>query len=153
MVISSIYWTLLTVASQLILRGEPSSEPTSSVGSSKLVRIPLSLDLSLHAIPCIAMLIEFYLFEEKYSARAVRVHAPVVASVFAVCYGVWVEYCASFNRGCKSIHVLANKCSDTMVSKVPYPFLEAPLLVRLLIYAATTGIAVVSFRALDSLHV
>ena len=66
----------------------------------ELVRIPLSLDLSLHAIPGVALLLDFFLFEVKYSKRYARYGGAIVAAVSGIWYASWVEYCASYNGTC-----------------------------------------------------
>jgi len=141
-VISSIYWTLLTVAPFLILPPQTettSGEPSSAIDLDSaidplLFRIPLSLDLTLHASPVIALLIDFFLLEEKYPPRAVRRTAPILAVLYGVGYGCFVEYCASFN------------------GRFPYPFLNVPIIGRLAIYAAAVVVAFSSMRTLNFLH-
>ncbi|GAW06622.1 conserved fungal protein [Lentinula edodes] len=70
--ISSIYWPLLLLATQLILQngsGEPSSSPHAP---QPLLRIPLPMDLSLHAVPALTLLADFLLFEKKYTRKEIR---------------------------------------------------------------------------------
>ncbi|KAI0810924.1 FAR-17a/AIG1-like protein [Irpex lacteus] len=136
-VISSIYWTLLLLFPSLILRAPEPGEfgPTSSSSVPDLIRIPLSLDLSLHAAPGVALILDFFLFEEKFGKRTARVGGAAVAALAAVWYGSWVEYCASYN------------------GIFPYPFLttnEFP--VRVSIYAGATAFAYLIFQALNALH-
>lgn len=65
------------------------------------MRIPLTLDLSIHAVPTIALTLDFFLFEVKYSVKTARVGGAGVVALAAVLYGSWVEYCASYNGKCK----------------------------------------------------
>jgi hypothetical protein len=65
------------------------------------MRIPLSHDLSLHAVPGISMLLDFVLFESKYSPSATKYAAPFVAFVYGVFYATWVEHCGKENGVCK----------------------------------------------------
>lgn len=67
--------------------------------SSELFRIPLSIDLALHAVPCISLLIDFFFFEKKYNKQEVKVGAPTAAFVFSLWYTLWVEHCARMNNG------------------------------------------------------
>jgi len=110
-VISSIYWTLLSFAPFLILppenqntTGEPSSaiDPDATdIDPLLLFRIPFSLDLTLHASPVLALLIDFFLLEEKFPHRAVRRTAPLLALLYGIGYGIFVEYCAAANGRCE----------------------------------------------------
>jgi len=143
-VISSIYWTLLSFAPFLILppenqntTGEPSSaiDPDATdIDPLLLFRIPFSLDLTLHASPVLALLIDFFLLEEKFPHRAVRRTAPLLALLYGIGYGIFVEYCAAAN------------------GRFPYPFLDVPLLGRLAIYGGAIMVALFSMRGLNSLH-
>lgn len=103
-VISSIYWTLLIFFPKLILRAPEPGElgPTSSDEVPELLRISRSLDLSLHAAPGTFLLLDFYLFELKYSKFHARYGGAAVAAVAGIWYACWVEYCASYNGTCKS---------------------------------------------------
>lgn len=67
------------------------------------MRIPLRLDLSLHAVPAITLLADFLLFEKKYTKKELLYGAPAVSLGYTVFYAWWVERCASFSNGrCKS---------------------------------------------------
>lgn len=118
------------------------------------MRIPLRVDLALHAVPSLALLIDFLFLEPKFSKLQVRYGAPLVVSLAAVSYASWVEYCASFNGSCKQS--LLRPCAfvphTVVCCLVPYPFLENPLEIRLGIYAAAATLALVSFWALNTLH-
>ncbi|KAF7978151.1 hypothetical protein HWV62_17484 [Athelia sp. TMB] len=132
-VISSIYWSLLLLFPSLILQKNPNSEPSSS--GDALMRIPVSVDLSLHAAPGLALLADFMLFQRKFSKTEVRYVAPVIVALSAGWYGWWVEYCASFN------------------GTFPYPFLtENPFNVRVGIYGGAATLALVSFWIINALH-
>ncbi|KZS99066.1 hypothetical protein SISNIDRAFT_480648 [Sistotremastrum niveocremeum HHB9708] len=135
MVISSIYWGLLLTFPSLILPPLPSSEPSSSSAAPALARIPLSLDLALHASPALSLVAEFFLMESKYSRHDVVYKAPIMACLFGLWYSNWVEYCAKYN------------------GVFPYPFLtDNSLPGRIAIYVATTIIALTSFRGLNAIH-
>ncbi|KAJ4000110.1 FAR-17a/AIG1-like protein [Lentinula boryana] len=133
-VISSIYWPLLLLATQLILQSD--GEPSSSSEASQLVRIPLHLDLALHAVPAITLLADFLLFERKYSRAELLYGAPTVSILYTIFYAWWVERCASFNDG-----------------RFPYPFLtDNPIEARLAIYAGAGTLAFSSFWLINKLH-
>lgn len=105
-VVSSIYWTLLKLFTPLILRSMPVSESAPShnphnLPELALIRLPISMDIALHALPAIAMAAEFFIFEKKYSAKAEKYGAPTMAAVYGIGYALWVEYCASFNGRCE----------------------------------------------------
>ncbi|KAH8117342.1 FAR-17a/AIG1-like protein [Phellopilus nigrolimitatus] len=137
-VVTSIYWSLMLFLPSLILQPVPgSSEPSSSSAAPTpdFVRIPLSLDLALHAVPAAALLVDFFAFEDSYGVRAARHGATAMAFAFGVWYSVWVEYCASHN------------------GTFPYPFLTVnPLPIRIVIYGAVTTIAFLSFRGINAVH-
>ncbi|KAL4253887.1 hypothetical protein ABKN59_004196 [Abortiporus biennis] len=135
-VISTIYWTLLLLFPHHILREEgPTSEPSSSSAASQLARIPISIDLALHAVPALSLLIDFFLFEKKYKKSTAIYGALTMAAAYAVGYGLWVEECAKAN------------------GIFPYPFLTVnPLNVRIGIYAGAAMLAFVSFQTMNNLH-
>jgi hypothetical protein len=153
-VISTIYWTLLTLLPALILppRHERTmGEPGSVNEMLMLFRLPLFLDLTLHASPVLALLVDFLFLERRYSQRALTTTAPSIAILYGVGYSCFVEYCASFNGHCKGF------TTETFVSGVttwldPYPFLDVSLKSRLAIYTAATMVALFSFRGLNSIH-
>lgn len=107
--ISSIYWTLIALFPHLMLMAEPStSEPSAAAG---LMRIPLSVDLALHAVPAIALVLDFFFFERKYTKYQVARVLPLTAILFGLWYVSWVEYCASHNGRCTwSVSCLARCC-------------------------------------------
>jgi len=129
MVISLIYWTLVILCPQLILQAPHATE------MSPLIRIPLSLDLALHATPALSILADFFLFESKYQQKDVQVGAPITAAAFTLWYGVWVEHCGKIN------------------GVFPYPFLtQNTLPVRVGIYLGAALLAISSFRIINNLH-
>ncbi|KAH9484250.1 UPF0641 membrane protein [Psilocybe cubensis] len=138
-VISTIYWSLVTVFPHLILQASSPSEsstPSSSPITPELFHIPLSIDLALHAVPCISLLIDFFIFEKKYNKQEVKVGAPIAAIGFSLWYTLWVEHCARMNNGI-----------------FPYPFLtENTLKVRIGIYIGATLIAILSLKLINHLH-
>lgn len=73
----------------------------SAEASDDLIRVPLYLDLALHAVPGTVLLIDFLLFERKYTKGYARYGGAVVAILAGTWYGWWVEYCASFNGTCE----------------------------------------------------
>ncbi|KAJ7285965.1 FAR-17a/AIG1-like protein-domain-containing protein [Mycena rebaudengoi] len=126
-IVSSIYWTLILLFPRLILREIPSQET--------LDFLPLRIDLALHAAPCLSLLADFIIFEQKYSRTEIVYVAPVLTMLCTAWYGWWVERCGSKN------------------GTFPYPFLtENPLEIRMRIYAGAACLAYVSFYALNMLH-
>ncbi|KZO95803.1 hypothetical protein CALVIDRAFT_598864 [Calocera viscosa TUFC12733] len=141
--ISSIYWSLLFFAPGLILPrlphaatnpmsivpGEPSSE-------SRLIRIPLHLDLALHAAPGLSMALDFFLFEKRYTRDQAWRQAPLMVLLFVFWYGGLTEYLGVLNDGI-----------------MPYPFLTlSPLPIRAAIYSGAGLLAYLSFQFLNTLH-
>jgi len=127
-VISSIYWSLILLLPQLIL------PPPSTPGAIQ-TGLPLPLDLALHASPLFTLLIDFFVFESKFSKTYVHRVAPAAVVVFTVWYASFVEYCATFN------------------GFFPYPFLtHSSFPGRVLIYTTTAGIALGCLRTLNALH-
>lgn len=59
------------------------------------------MDLALHAAPAISLLLDFFLFEKKYSKNQASYGGFVVASLAGTGYGWWVEYCAKHNGTCE----------------------------------------------------
>jgi hypothetical protein len=106
MVISLIYWPLMILFPQLILPPAAADVPQTPVSGRSatippLVRIPLSVDLALHATPALSILMDFFLFESKYQRKDVQVGAPITTAVFALWYSFWVEHCGKMNSACK----------------------------------------------------
>jgi len=129
-VVSSIYWTLLIFFPAAILRRIPNS----SLGDA-VPRLPLSIDLALHASPSFVLLVDFLLFETKYSKRMLA-NTPYIVSIFAIWYGSWVERCARGNNGI-----------------FPYPFLtDNPFKYRLVIYTGAAVLGYTAFWTINRLH-
>lgn len=113
--------------------------------------LPLRIDLCLHAVPCLALLTDFMIFERNYGRQALLYAAPSLSVLLTVWYGCWVEHCAAKNGTCASAlhYFLLLNCPLA----VPYPFLTLnPLEIRIRIYAAAGTVACISFYALNALH-
>ncbi|KAF9780720.1 FAR-17a/AIG1-like protein [Thelephora terrestris] len=127
--VSSIYWSLIILFPHLIMPAIPESS-----AAAAFLKLPLKVDLALHALPGIALAFDFFFFEKRYTKfQAARV-APLTAVLFGVWYVSWVEYCASHNE------------------RFPYPFLDSPYYIRAFIYVGAVLQAILSFRVLNSLH-
>ncbi|KAJ7105758.1 FAR-17a/AIG1-like protein [Mycena crocata] len=127
-IVSSIYWTLLLFFPHLIIQAAPAESTESSV-------LPLSIDLCLHAAPCLTLLADFMIFERRYGRQSTIYAAPAVTLLCTVWYGWWAEHCASKN------------------GTFPYPFLTLnPFETRLRIYAGAGILACIFFYALNALH-
>lgn len=103
--ISVVYWSLLFLKPSLVLRRNTPDglNLTLSVKpSDDLIRVPLHLDLALHAVPGFVLLLDFFLFEQKYARDQARYKGAFVTAFASIWYGWWVEHCASFNGSCKS---------------------------------------------------
>jgi len=135
-VVTSIYWTLLLWFPTLILQADPSKTvPTSSTEVPSLMRLPLRMDLALHAVPGVSLLLDFIFFERKYGEKEARYGATLMAALTGTVYGSLVEYFAKFN------------------GSFPYPFLtENPFEIRVAIYFGATTFALVSFWIINALH-
>lgn len=116
------------------------------------VMIPLRIDLALHAVPCLALLADFMIFERRYGRKAMIYVAPALTLLCTVWYGWWVELCASKNGTCAYTSV-SNNISSFLSLAVPYPFLtQNPWEVRVRIYAGAGSLACIFFYALNALH-
>ncbi|KAK4687737.1 hypothetical protein P7C73_g2395, partial [Tremellales sp. Uapishka_1] len=128
--ISAIYWPIIIFAPSLML---PSTEP--SAESDGLFRIPLWMDLSMHAVPAIALVIDFFAIEPKFLPPVSNQYAPVLALSWGAIYSTWVEHCASIN------------------GRFPYPFLTmSDLPGRIAIYIGASVFAYGVFRVLNWIH-
>jgi len=133
-VISSIYWTLLLLFPSLILQKMSTEQEPSSEAVPELLRIPLNVDLALHASPLISLLIDFFAFEKRYPAKHVKGVAPLVVLVSTIWYASWAEYCATFN------------------GSFPYPFLtENDFNGRVIIYVSVAALAYACFCGINAL--
>ncbi|WVQ70249.1 uncharacterized protein L199_008475 [Kwoniella botswanensis] len=139
LVISSIYWAIILFSPELMLPPNPdlasSPEPSSSNAEDPLFRIPLLMDLSMHALPAVALIIDFFFLERKYKPPASTIGAFALAASFGTAYSLWVEHCASIN------------------GSFPYPFLTImnPQQ-RVMMYVGSTVMAWTVFRGLNALH-
>ncbi|ODN73543.1 hypothetical protein L202_08042 [Cryptococcus amylolentus CBS 6039] len=139
-IITSIYWSLIIFAPHLMLPPtDPDAAqgaPSSSTAEPTLFRIPLWMDMSMHLLPGIALVFEFFLLETKYRPPFSTSVAFLLASAFGTSYGFWVEHCAEQNGGV-----------------FPYPFLTIlPLGGRVGVYVGATGVAWAVFRGLNWVH-
>ena len=101
-VISTVYWTLLTFMPHMILMSDPETTvPTSSGRVPKPERIPLHVDLALHAAPAISMFIDFYFLEPRFPKTVSRKGTIILSAIFGTWYSFCVEYCASYNGFCE----------------------------------------------------
>ena len=102
-VVSLIYWSLLLLFPSLIIPAMGADAAGSSSAAPLLFYLPLHVDLSLHAVPAISLILDFFLFEKKYSQREIGA-APFIAVAFASWYAIWLEHCATMNNGiCTSL--------------------------------------------------
>ncbi|KDQ60734.1 hypothetical protein JAAARDRAFT_125221 [Jaapia argillacea MUCL 33604] len=133
-VVTSIYWSLLFFAPHLLLQGEP-GEPSSSSKVPEVIRLPLQMDLALHAVPAVSLLVDFFLFEHRYARTEAQYGASLVAAISGLWYAAWVEYCAAHN------------------GSFPYPFLtDNPFPIRVAIYVGATFLALVSFWVINAIR-
>ncbi|KIY65647.1 hypothetical protein CYLTODRAFT_400128 [Cylindrobasidium torrendii FP15055 ss-10] len=124
-IIAGVYWSLLLFYPSLIL-------PPSNEGNIGETFSPpdIKVDMALHAVPGLALVLDFFLFETKFNKSVLPLLLGVTAS-----YSCWAEFCASKN------------------GFFPYPFLTlSPLPGRIGIYSAVTVIAWASFTGLNKLH-
>ncbi|KIJ58322.1 hypothetical protein HYDPIDRAFT_119669 [Hydnomerulius pinastri MD-312] len=107
-----------------------------SAHSTEVARIPVLTDLALRLAPLLALLIDFFVFERRYTPGMVRIVAPIAIAVYGLGYIGLVELCARRN------------------GVFPYPFLTKNRLgVRLLIYVAIARLVWDAFRLLNMMHV
>lgn len=84
--VSVLYWSLMLLDPGLLNPAvAPGEEP---------FRIPLKLDLALHAFPAILLWIDFLAFSPPLPRRA---RPALIASLATASYCVWMEYCAAGN--------------------------------------------------------
>ncbi|KAL7409267.1 FAR-17a/AIG1-like protein [Mrakia frigida] len=134
-VITSIYWSLILLAPQLILPPATPVEGEVQPEEPNLFRIPLSMDLALHAVPAVILLLEFFGWEKAYRGWRGSWGAAAVAAFAAVAYGTWSERCGARNNGL-----------------FPYPFLTFNTYeTRLCIYGGATTFALFFFFGLNAL--
>ncbi|EPT06093.1 hypothetical protein FOMPIDRAFT_1110353 [Fomitopsis schrenkii] len=141
-IVTTVYWTLLIFWTEMILAARPipidSPEPDELVPSfadPAIVRIPLKTDLAMHAVPAVALLIDFFLIERKYTRRQAIWGGTAMTVLACSVYAPWIEYCSEFN------------------GSFPYPFLTGnPFDVRVMIYVGLSTFALVTFWILNALH-
>lgn len=150
-------WSLVAFKPDLMFPPNPdlasSQEPSAAPSSDLLFRIPLWMDISMHAAPAIALLIgeprsqsvnggwantagvEFFVLEPPYFPPASTWGATFLASLLGTVYGSWIEHCATIN------------------DRFPYPFLTIMSFPqRIVMYASSTVLALASFWALNKVH-
>lgn len=103
--ISAVYWCTLLFMPSLILQPKfpDGLDPrTPDEAAEDLMRIPILLDLALHAVPGVLLLMDFFLLEDKYPDNQTRYGNAVLAVAVGLWYACWVEWCASYNGLCAS---------------------------------------------------
>ncbi|EKM82775.1 hypothetical protein AGABI1DRAFT_68712 [Agaricus bisporus var. burnettii JB137-S8] len=134
-VIASIYWPLILFFPAALLQ-EAAGTPASDAMVDMLVYLPLHLDLAMHAVPAVALAVDFFIYEQKFGRKS-TILAPLLAFAYAIFYGSWVEHCSSRNNGV-----------------FPYPFLtDNTFNGRLAIYAGAASAAPLVFWFLNGIHV
>jgi hypothetical protein len=73
--------------------------PSSDAMVEMLFYLPLDMDLAMHVAPTVALTLDFFMFESRYSHKAVNTFAPLLALAYTVWYGWWVERCGDRNNG------------------------------------------------------
>lgn len=131
---------------------DQAAEPFSSQVSDGLFRIPLWMDLSLHAVPAIVLLIgiflpfrtkdplsaiflDFFFIEKRFQRPMSTIGATALAISFGSAYSLWVEHAASVN------------------GRFPYPFMNLmnPFW-RTVMYVTSTFGALMTFWGLNAVH-
>ncbi|KAL9933649.1 hypothetical protein V8E36_007307 [Tilletia maclaganii] len=121
--IAALYWTLLSINPDLLIPSVKKPDP-SNPGAfiMESIRLPIWLDLRLHAFPGVLMLIDYYAFSPAWSKNT---HALIVGGVPTLIYVAWATLCAHFN------------------GHYPYPLLtEASIPARLGIYAGSLAVMI-----------
>ncbi|BEJ15580.1 hypothetical protein CspHIS471_0501850 [Cutaneotrichosporon sp. HIS471] len=137
--ISAIYWPLILLAPQLMLPPDLAAAPevdiTGASADAPLVFLPLWMDLGLHAVPALALVIDFFFLERKYRPPMSDKVALAVAGLFTAGYATWAEHCAAIN------------------GHFPYPFLTMMSFPdRVKVYVGSAVFALLVFRGLNALH-
>ncbi|KIJ68994.1 hypothetical protein HYDPIDRAFT_164692 [Hydnomerulius pinastri MD-312] len=101
-----------------------------------VARMPLDVDLCLHAVPFLSLLVDFIVFENKFAYEQANTVALIVISAYGICYGAWVEHIAKFNK------------------MFPYPFLTVrqPFSVHARTYVLAILVRMGFFRIVNDLH-
>lgn len=132
-VVSSVYWSLRTFAPSLILLPTETSS-TSSSPVPGLIKLPLPTDLAMHLAPFVSLLIDFTLFEPKFSSRQMAI-APVMMITYATVYAGALERFAAQN------------------DIFPYPFLDVSSLpIRIAIYVGASCVGLGCLVFLNRMH-
>jgi hypothetical protein len=97
--------TLVIVIPHLILLSAPASPEEPSSSDSQLYRIPIDIDISIHLVPAVSLLLDFFLVERKYTAYQLKYRAPLLAIATSLVFDLWMEYCASKNGACEYIEL------------------------------------------------
>ncbi|KAK0554487.1 hypothetical protein OC846_001273 [Tilletia horrida] len=93
--IAALYWTLLSISPDLLIMPVKKEDPLNpGVFIEHSVRLPLWLDLRLHAFPGVLMLIDYYAFSPSWSKNT---HALFVGGLPTLIYVSWATVCAHFN--------------------------------------------------------
>jgi len=138
LVVTIFYWTMTALSPQLMFptEGEYFDEEPSSLPSADLLfRIPLWMDLTLHLLPSVALLGDFFVWEKRFNPPASTIGATLLAIVFALSYTSWIEHTATINK------------------QFPYPFLtmmDFPGRVALYVALTLGGLGI--FWGLNRLH-
>ena len=135
------------------MQSKPSSNQEPSLQS--LLVLPIEIDLALHVLPVASLLLDFFAFEHAFTDRECHRSATIVVSLFGIWYFLWLEYCASHNGTCEFLRtctVFSTGAQFCLTLAVPYPFLNGPLYGRVIIYVATTALALFSFRGINKIH-
>ena len=118
--VCSIYWPLRIFAPSLIFLPDTTPTTTPDLFASAaaasaepvfsglatgrdLVYIPLVADLSMHAAPFIALMLDFFLCERKFSWRQLNRVAPVIMLAYGTIYGSALEYLAKCDGYCECL--------------------------------------------------
>lgn len=121
-VVSVVYWSLRLFVPQLIM-----ADPTKD-------SIPLSLDLRLHLLPFLATAVDYFACMPRWDISYATAYAIFTAA--ASSYWFWLEYLISPQNG----------------QMYPYPFLNVPQDVRVVIFALVGSIGFAAFCAGKVLH-
>ncbi|KIY65646.1 hypothetical protein CYLTODRAFT_445228 [Cylindrobasidium torrendii FP15055 ss-10] len=128
--------TLFKLVNPKTLRVLPSGAMNATIpvfdDSTTPAHLPFDVDFSLHAIPGLALVLDFFLFEERFLADTVVL--PIISTA-SLSYAAWVEYCAEKN------------------GKFAYPLLDGSCLeYRIAVYTISALLAFWSFSILNSVH-
>ncbi|GAA6048997.1 hypothetical protein JCM3770_005431 [Rhodotorula araucariae] len=122
--VAVLYWSLTLYDPALL-------SPAVAPGESPL-RIPLALDLALHALPALFLWTDFLAFSPPLPTRA---HPALIAAAATAAYCAWMEHCAQGN------------------GRYPYPMLDTmPAPARAAFYAAQVPVLVALFRVANAIH-